>query len=421
MSSTLKSIIKDPSLHPSGYQKIEWVSKNMPVLNLIRKEYENSKPLRGHTVACCLHLEAKTAYLLLTLQEAGAKVIACASNPLSTQDDVVAALADAGITVFAHYGESTDQYSEYLNLALDGNPDAIIDDGADLLTLLHKNRKAQASQIVGACEETTTGILRLKAMEQDNTLLCPVMAVNDANMKYLFDNRYGTGQSVWDAINRTTNLVVAGKNVVVAGYGWCGKGVSMRAAGMGAKVIVTEIDPIKANEAFMDGFDVMPMLEAAHFGDIFITVTGNINVIRREHMEVMKDNAIMANAGHFDVEINKHDLRSLAVSCRTVRDNVEEFLLADGRRLYLLAEGRLVNLAAGDGHPAEVMDLSFSLQALSLLYLFNKKGELGNHVYNVPREIDQRIAALKLYSNRLAIDQLTYEQRSYLQSWDTSY
>jgi len=289
-----------------------------------------------------------------------------------------------------------------------------------MVTMLHKDRIEQARNIIGGCEETTTGIVRLKSMDANNTLLFPMIAVNDAYMKYLFDNRYGTGQSVWDGINRTTNLVVAGKNVVVVGYGWCGKGVSMRALGMGAKVIITEIDPIKANEAIMDGFQVMPMQEAAKLGDIFITVTGNINVIRREHMEVMKDNAIMANAGHFDVEICKQDLYDLAVSTRKLKDNIEEFVMADGRKLYLLAEGRLVNLAAGDGHPAEVMDTSFSLQALSIVYVIQNRDKLGNHVYNVPEEIDKRVAMLKLQSLGVEIDELTEEQKEYLASWDTN-
>lgn len=414
------SIIRDPGLAPSGYNKLQWVKQNMPVLNMLKDDFEKEKPLAGKTITCCLHLEAKTGYLLQTLKAAGAKVIGCASNPLSTQDDVVAALVDSGITIFAIHGENSEQYQQFLEMALDCNPDAIIDDGADLITELHKKRPDQAKNIIGGCEETTTGIVRLKSMDHDNALLFPIMAVNDAYMKYLFDNRYGTGQSVWDGINRTTNLVVASKTVVVAGYGWCGKGVSMRAKGMGAKIIVTEIDPIKANEALMDGFEVMPMQEAASSGDVFITVTGNINVIRKEHMAVMKDNAIMANAGHFDVEICKKDLNELAVSRKTLKNNIEEFVMADNRRLYLLAEGRLVNLAAGDGHPAEVMDLSFSLQALSLLYVIQNRNELANHVYNVPEEIDKKVAYLKLKANSTNIDHLTDEQQKYLDSWDTN-
>jgi len=414
------SIIKDIALAPSGHNKLEWVRNHMPVLNMLKADFENTKPLDGKTIVCCLHLEAKTGYLLQTLKAAGARVIACASNPLSTQDDVVAALVDSGITVFAIHGESAEEYHSFLEKALDFLPDAIIDDGADVVSMLHKDRREQAKNIIGGCEETTTGIVRLRSMDNDNALLFPMMAVNDAYMKYLFDNRYGTGQSVWDGINRTTNLVVAGKTVVVVGYGWCGKGVSMRAKGMGAKVIVTEIDPIKANEAIMDGFLVMPMNQAAMCGDVFVTVTGNVNVIRKEHMQVMPDNAIMANAGHFDVEISKPDLHALAITTRTLKNNIEEFVMEDGRRLYLLAEGRLVNLAAGDGHPAEVMDLSFSLQALSLLYVIENREKLGNHVYNVPEEIDKKVAYLKLQADGIEIDELTSEQVNYLASWDTN-
>ncbi len=415
----MQSIIKDISLSAAGYNKLEWVKNHMPVLNKLRQEFEHSRPLQGKTIACCLHLEAKTGYLLQTLQAAGARVVACASNPLSTQDDVVAALVDSGITVFAVYGESAEEYHAYLERTLDCHPDAIIDDGADLVTLLHSERQEQARNILGGCEETTTGIIRIRSLDADNSLLFPMVAVNDAYMKYLFDNRYGTGQSVWDGINRTTNLVVAGKIVVVAGYGWCGKGVSMRAKGMGARVVITEIDPVKANEAIMDGFEVMPMKEAAGCGDIFITVTGNVNVIRKEHLQLMPDKALLANAGHFDVEISKPDLNSLSVSQRKLKNNIEEFTLEDGRRLYLLAEGRLVNLAAGDGHPAEVMDLSFSLQALSLLYVVENHSQLGAHVYNVPENIDQRVAWLKLEADGVQIDELTAEQEQYLANWKT--
>lgn len=413
-----KSIIRDIKLAPLGHDKLEWVKNRMPVLNMLKAEFEDSKPLKGKTLLCCLHLEAKTGYLLQTLQAAGANVVACASNPLSTQDDVVAALVDSGITVFAIHGESPEEYQDFLEKALDLQPDAIIDDGADVISTLHKNRPEQARQVIGGSEETTTGIVRLRAMDREGTLQFPMIAVNDAYMKYLFDNRYGTGQSVWDGINRTTNLVVAGKNVVVVGYGWCGKGVAMRAKGMGASVIVTEIDPIKANEAIMDGFKVMPMIKAAELGDIFITVTGNINVIRKEHMQRMKDGAILSNAGHFDVEVSKPDLEELAVSKRIARNNIEEYQLADGRRLHLLAEGRLVNLAAGDGHPAEVMDLSFSLQALSILYIIENHEHLGNHVHNVPEEIDKRVARLKLKADGVEIDELTEEQVDYLSTWD---
>ena len=412
------SVIKDLNLAGSGIGKMEWVKPHMPVLNSLREDFSKTKPLSGLTIACCLHLEAKTGWLLRTLKAAGAQVVACASNPLSTQDDVVAALVQDGIYVYALYGENSEDYLRFLRLALEAEPDAIIDDGADLITLLNKEYPHLAPKVKGGCEETTTGIVRLRAMEKDQVLPFPVIAVNDAQMKYLFDNRYGTGQSVWDGINRSTNLVVAGKTVVVAGYGWCGKGVSLRALGMGASIIITEIDPVKANEAIMDGFKVMPMVEAAAQGDIFITVTGNINVIRREHLQIMKDHALLANAGHFDVEISKPDLESLAVSKRILKPHIEEYTLENGRRINLMAEGRLVNLAAGDGHPAEVMDLSFSLQALSLLYVIEKHKELNRKVYMVPETIDQRVAYLKLQSQNIAIDVLSTEQQEYLQSWD---
>ncbi len=413
-----QSMIKNPALAPSGYRKIEWASRHMPVLNLLQQEFRETKPLKGLRIALCLHLEAKTAYLAQTLKQAGGEIFACASNPLSTQDDVVAALVDSGITTFAWHGATPEEYDLHLAAALDCWPSAIIDDGQDLVAMLHKNRKEQARSVMGGCEETTTGIHRLRSMEREGHLLFPMIAVNDAYMKYLFDNRYGTGQSVWDAIMRTTNLVVAGKTIVVAGYGWCGKGVSIRAKGLGARVIITEVDPIKANEAIMDGFTVMPMSEAAVLGDLFITVTGNINVIRQDHMIRMKDGAILCNAGHFDVEVAKPDLSQMSISTRIIRNNIEEFTMADGRRLYLLAEGRLVNLAAGDGHPAEVMDLSFSLQALSLLYLIQNHQNLGPRVYNVPPEIDRKVAMLRLKTLGVAIDELTAEQQAYLASWE---
>ncbi len=417
VEGTSRSIIRDIGLAPDGHKKLEWVRQHMPVMNLLKEDFEKSLPFANFTIACCLHLEAKTGYLLQTLKAGGATVIACASNPLSTQDDVVAALVDSGITVFALYGESSEQYHDFIKMTMDCEPDALIDDGADMVSFLVQQRPQQAARILGGCEETTTGIIRLRSMEKEGVLPFPMMAVNDANMKYLFDNRYGTGQSVWDGINRTTNLVVAGKTVVVAGYGWCGKGVSMRALGMGAKIIVTEVDPIKANEALMDGFEVMSMGEAASRGDVFITVTGNINVIRKEHMQHMKDHAIMANAGHFDVEISKPDLLALSASHRSIKNNIEEYLLKDGRHLYLLAEGRLVNLAAGDGHPAEVMDLSFSLQALSLLYVLQNHAMLGKSVHKVPEHIDKKVALMRLESQGIAIDSLTSEQDKYLKDW----
>ncbi|MGE5544486.1 MAG: adenosylhomocysteinase, partial [Bacillota bacterium] len=410
--------IRDRTLALSGYRKIEWARRHMPVLNLLQQEFQASQPLKGLKIALCLHLEAKTAHFAQTLKQAGGQIFACASNPLSTQDDVVAALVDSGITTFAWHGATPEEYDMHLAATLDCQPDAIIDDGQDLVAMLHKSRREQAKSVIGGCEETTTGIHRLRSMEREGLLLFPMIAVNDAYMKYLFDNRYGTGQSVWDAIMRTTNLVVAGKTVVVAGYGWCGKGVSIRAKGLGAKVIITEIDPIKANEAIMDGFTVMPMSEAAALGDLFITVTGNINVIRGSHIERMKDGAILCNAGHFDVEVSKPDLMQISTSRRVIRNNTEEFTLKDGRRIYLLAEGRLVNLAAGDGHPAEVMDLSFSLQALSLIYLIQNHKSLGPRVYNVPPEIDQKVAWLRLKTLGVSIDELTPEQEEYLASWE---
>lgn len=408
-----------PELAAEGRKKIEWAAKFMPLMAILGQAYEASRPLTGHTVAVCLHMEAKSAWLALLLQKAGAQVIACASNPLSTQDDVVSALIESGVPVFARYGASAEEYKAHLNAALNCKPDLLIDDGQDLVALLHTERLEQTADILGGCEETTTGIQRLKALESQGMLRFPMMAVNDAQMKYLFDNRYGTGQSVWDGIMRTTNLTVAGKKVVVAGYGWCGKGVSRRAQGLGAKVVVTEIDPIKANEALMDGFLVMPMLEAARIGDFFITVTGNIEVIRREHMAVMKDGAVLSNAGHFDVEVSRPDLMDLAVTRRIVRRNIEEFVLTDGRRLHLLAEGRLVNLAAGDGHPAEVMDLSFALQAESVVYLAQNHNNMEPILYSVPQTIDERIARLKLQSVGVVIDQLTEPQERYMASWQT--
>lgn len=410
-----ESIIKDINLASQGQLKIDWVKEHMPVLNTLRADFEKNLPFKGKKVAICLHLEAKTAYLALTIQAGGAQVAVCASNPLSTQDDVVAALVKNGITAYAIYGVENHEYLQHLNKLLDFHPDLIIDDGGDLVTLLHTERPEQCQEIIGGCEETTTGIIRLKSLEKDNVLKFPMIAVNDAYCKYLFDNRYGTGQSVWDGINRTTNLVVAGKAVVVAGYGWCGKGVAMRAKGLGAKVIVTEIDPIKAIEAVMDGFEVKTMSEAAKEGDFFITVTGNKDVIREEHFDVIKDQAILANAGHFDVEISKIALNKLSKSIKTVRKNIEEYSFHDGRKVYLLAEGRLVNLAAGDGHPAEIMDLTFALQALSLKYTYENK--LSPGVYSVPTDIDNKVAQIRLKSENIIIDQLTDEQKSYLDSW----
>jgi adenosylhomocysteinase len=412
-----RSIITDIGLAPDGHLKIDWAAAHMPVLNRIRERFEREKPFAGLKVAISLHLEAKTAYLAKVIAAGGAEVAITGSNPLSTQDDVCAALVEDGIAVFAKYNPTPEEYKDLLVKTLETKPDLIIDDGGDLVAILHAERQDLLANVRGGAEETTTGILRLKAMERDGALRFPMVAVNDAYCKYLFDNRYGTGQSVFDGINRTTNLVVAGKTVVVSGYGWCGKGVAMRAKGLGANVVVTEVDAIRAVEAYMDGFAVMPMLEAAKIGDIFITVTGNRDIIRREHYEVMKDGALLANAGHFDVEVNKPDLETLSVSKRTVRKNIEEFRLKDGRRLYLLAEGRLVNLAAGDGHPAEIMDMTFALQAMALKYVNEAHESIGRRVVNVPYEIDEQVARLKLESLGTAIDRLSDDQKRYLESW----
>ncbi len=412
------SMIRDINLADQGQTKLNWVRKHMPILNKLEDEFMANKPFKGYKVAICLHLEAKTGYLAQLIQAGGAEVAVTASNPLSTQDDVVAALVKGGIKAYAWYGATDEEYFNHLNAALDFKPNLIIDDGGDLVALLHKERPDQIKDIIGGCEETTTGILRLKVMEKEKQLKFPMMAVNDAYCKYLFDNRYGTGQSVWDGINRTTNLVVAGKNVVVVGYGWCGKGVALRAKGLGANVIVTEIDPIKAIEAYMDGFRVMPMQEAAALGDFFVTVTGNCNVIRKEHFMVMKDGAILSNAGHFDVEVSKKDLNELAVEKKIARNNVMQYIMEDGRSLYLLAEGRLVNLAAGDGHPAEIMDLTFALQALCLKYVLENKDNLKPAVYSVPENIDKKVALIRLDTLGIKIDSLTEEQEKYLASWD---
>lgn len=411
------SIVTDMKLAPEGHLKIDWVEAHMPVLGRIREQFEAEQPFKGLKVTISLHLEAKTAYLAKVVQAGGAEVTITGSNPLSTQDDVCAALVEDGITVFAKYNPEPAEYKELLIRALETKPDLIIDDGGDLVTILHSERQDLLENIRGGAEETTTGILRLKAMDKEGKLQFPMVAVNDAYCKYLFDNRYGTGQSVWDGINRTTNLVVAGKTVVVVGYGWCGKGVAMRAKGLGANVIVTEVDAIKAVEAYMDGFHVMPMMEAAKLGDFFVTVTGNRDVIRGEHYDVMKDGAILSNAGHFDVEVNKPELAERSSSIRTVRRNIEEYQLRDGRKVYILAEGRLVNLAAGDGHPAEIMDMTFALQALSLKYVNDRYQQIGKTVVNVPYELDEQVARFKLESLGLNIDSLTSEQISYLDSW----
>ena len=410
----MKSIIRDAKLAPQGHDKINWVIEHMPVLNSLNKEFIKTKPLAGINMVVTVHLEAKTAYLCMVLKNAGANVVVTGSNPLSTQDDVAAALAEHGVGVFAWYNTTQEEYDQFLHHALDTKPHIIIDDGGDLVSLLHGERAELAANVMGGSEETTTGVLRLRALAEQGRLKFPMISVNDADCKHLFDNRYGTGQSVWDGIMRTTNLSIAGKTAVVAGYGWCGKGVAMRARGLGAHVVVTEINPIKAAEAVFDGYQVLPMAKAAAVGDIFVTVTGCNDVIRREHLEVMKPGAIMANAGHFDVEINKNDLLALSSSTRTVRKNIEEFVMADGRKLYLLAEGRLVNLAAGDGHPTEIMDLSFAMQALAALHILNNHKNMTNEVHNLPYELDLRVAHLKLAAMGIEIDALTSCQTDYL-------
>ncbi|HEY8391377.1 MAG TPA: adenosylhomocysteinase [Capillibacterium sp.] len=411
--------IRDLSLAPAGAQKIAWVSKHMPILNRIREKYVPVQPLAGRRVAVSVHLEAKTAYLALTLKALGADLAVTGSNPLSTQDDVAAALVSKGIPVYAWHGATQDEYFAHIAATLRCRPDYLIDDGGDLVNLLHKQERSLLPFVKGGCEETTTGVHRLRAMAAQNQLAFPMIAVNDAFCKHLFDNRYGTGQSTWDGIMRTTNLVVAGKTVVVAGYGWCGRGVALRAKGLGARVVICEVDPVKALEALMDGYTVLPALEAARIGDLFISVTGCKDVFRAPHFAVMKDGALLANAGHFDVEFNKDDLKKMAVEIREARPNITAYRFKDGRELYLLAEGRLVNLAAGDGHPAEIMDLSFALQVLSLLYLATEQGEgqLKAGVYPVPQKIDYLVARLALEARGVRIDTLSEEQNSYLNSW----
>ena len=410
----MKSMIRDIALAPSGHDKIAWVKNFMPVLNQIEAEYSQTKPFAGKRIVMTIHLEAKTAYLALVLKNVGAEVAITGSNPLSTQDDIAAALVEDGVLVYATHGCTAEEYDEFLAKALDTRPEIIIDDGGDLVSMLHTKRRELLPGILGGSEETTTGVHRLHALAAKGKLEFPMIAANDAYCKYLFDNRYGTGQSTWDGIMRTTNLVIAGKNVVIAGYGWCGKGCAMRAKGLGANVIVTEVDPIKAIEAVFDGFRVMPMDEAAKIGDIFLTLTGDKDVIRARHFADMKDGVIMANSGHFDVEINIPELESQSVSRQTVRTNIEEFKQKDGRKLYLLAEGRLVNLAAGDGHPAEIMDLSFAVQFFSALHLLHHHQDMKPEVYLMPEEINTRIAEIKLASMEILIDKLTPEQKKYL-------
>lgn len=411
----MNSMIKDIALAPTGHQKIAWVKEHMPLLNILNERYAEKKIFDGLNMVVTIHLEAKTAYLAQTLKNCGANVVVTGSNPLSTQDDVAAALADSGITVFATHACSQEEYDLYLSKALDTKPSLIIDDGGDLVNMLHSTRRELIPNLIGGSEETTTGVHRLKALNEAGKLAFPMIAVNDAYCKYLFDNRYGTGQSSWDGIMRTTNLAVAGKTVVVAGYGWCGKGVAMRAKGLGANVIVTEIDPIKGIEAVFDGFRVMPMREAAKYGDFFVTVTGCKDVITKEHFPLMKDGAVLANAGHFDVEINVKDLEAMTVELAyEVRKNITTYTMTDGKKINLLGEGRLVNLACGDGHPVEVMDLSFAMQFLAMKYLLEHKGELQNNLYVLPEELNTEIAALKLEAMGAGIDTLTPEQYAYL-------
>ena len=410
----MNSMIKDIALAPTGHQKIAWVKEHMPLLNILNERYAEKKIFDGLNMVVTIHLEAKTAYLAQTLKNCGANVVVTGSNPLSTQDDVAAALADSGITVFATHACSQEEYDLYLSKALDTKPSLIIDDGGDLVNMLHSTRRELIPNLIGGSEETT-GVHRLKALNEAGKLAFPMIAVNDAYCKYLFDNRYGTGQSSWDGIMRTTNLAVAGKTVVVAGYGWCGKGVAMRAKGLGANVIVTEIDPIKGIEAVFDGFRVMPMREAAKYGDFFVTVTGCKDVITKEHFPLMKDGAVLANAGHFDVEINVKDLEAMTVEpAYEVRKNITTYTMPNGKKINLLGEGRLVNLACGDGHPVEVMDLSFAMQFLAMKYLLEHKGELQNNLYVLPEELNTEIAALKLEAMGAGIDTLTPEQYAYL-------
>src|SRR6266516_3218322 len=419
MATTRRFDVKDVALAPEGLSRIEWADRQMPVLAAIRDRFESEQPLAGYRISACLHVTSETANLMRTLKTGGADIVLCASNPLSTQDDVAAALVEEyDISVFAIKGEDNDTYYQHIEAAVDHKPQLTMDDGADVIGILHAHRREQLGDIIAGTEETTTGVIRLKALERDGALGFPVIAVNEAKTKHLFDNRYGTGQSTIDGIIRATNVLLAGKRFVVGGYGWVGRGVAMRAKGLGSPVIVTEVAPLRALEALMAGYEVMQMAEAAAVGDIFCTATGDKHVITREHLERMKDGAILANTGHFNVEIDIPALRSLAVETRAAREFVEEFTLADGRRLYLLAEGRLVNISAAEGHPAIVMDMSFANQALSAEYAVKNAGELERTVYVVPEEIDKEIARLKLATMGVEIDTLTEEQAKYLASWD---
>ncbi len=417
MTSPNQSDIKDPSLASAGKNRIEWASREMPVVKLIRERFSREKPFSNIRISGCLHITTETANLALALKEGGADTILCASNPLSTQDDVAAALVDYGIPTNAIKGEDEATYYKHINTALDSKPQLTVDDGADLVTTLHTKRSDLIKNIIGGTEETTTGVIRLRSMEKAGQLKYPIIAVNDAQTKYLFDNRYGTGQSTIDGITRATNILWAGKKVVVCGYGWCGHGIALRAKGLGSQVIVTEVEPTRALEAAMDGFQIMPLMQAAKEGDIFITVSGDKNVIDKAHLQAMKDGAILANSGHFNVEINIPALESLAQSKRRIRPFVDEYTLNNRRHLYLLGEGRLINLAAAEGHPASVMDMSFANQALCLEFMVKNRKKLEPKVYPVPEEIDKQVARLKLDSMGIKIDSLTPEQEQYLTSW----
>jgi adenosylhomocysteinase len=419
VSSTADHHVKDMTLAPQGVLRIEWADMHMPVLKAIRERFEKEKPLKGVRVGACLHVTTETANLMRTLVAGGADVVLCASNPLSTQDDVAAALVnDYGVRVYAIKGEDDATYYQHINACVDHRPNITMDDGADVIGVLHGERPDMAGDIIGGTEETTTGVIRLKALEAEGRLMFPIVAVNEASTKHMFDNRYGTGQSTLDGIVRATNILIAGSTVCVAGYGWCGRGLAMRMKGHGADVVVLEVDPLRALEAVMDGFRVMPVAEAAKIAKVFVTATGDIHVLRGEHFEVMQDGAIVANTGHFNVEIDIPALEKLAVEKRTIRDFVEEYTLADGRRIYLLAEGRLVNLAAAEGHPAAVMDMSFANQSLSAEFMVQHHVELEKKVYVVPEEIDAEIARVKLATMSIECDTLTEEQAAYLASWD---
>ncbi len=415
----MKHHVKDLRLSKTGKKRIEWAEQDMPVLRNIREHFKKKKPLKGVKIAACLHVTTETANLMITLKTGGADASLCASNPLSTQDDVAASLVkDYKIPTYAVKGESNKVYYQHINAVLDRKPNITMDDGADLVSVLHSKRKKDAENLIGSTEETTTGVIRLKSLAANGLLKFPVIAVNDAATKHFFDNRYGTGQSTIDGITRATNRLIAGSSFVVCGYGWCGRGLAMRARGMGANVIVTEIDPLKALEAVMDGFSVMPIADAARVGDIFCTVTGNINVIRKEHFRSMKDGAIVSNSGHFNVELGLDGLKTITKKKREVRELVVEHTLKNRRRVYVLADGRLVNLASAEGHPASVMDMSFANQALSAGYLVKRGSRLGNEVYTVPEEIDREIARMKLATLGVKIDKLTAEQKKYLASWE---